>query len=539
MDRSTRTTWPASQRLGPLTIYSYYRVFLAAALVMLFIMNLDRAERLGSYRPDIFLLTSIGYFVVSLASSLLVRMLDGREHLQGAILVAIDIVALTVLAHASGGVLSTVAPLIVVTVAAGAILLPGRIALVVAATATLAMLYVQFHFALSRNLPLTSGSTQVGLLGFAFFGIAIAASQLTRRLQASEALATQRTQELNELENLNSHVIQRMRTGILVIDNQGTIRLANSAAQHMLSPDDWQPAVQLDAVSPELTQRIAAWLAEPSQRRPPFRNHAGGPEVDASMASVRLGDHRATLVFLEDMTSLSQHLQQMKLASLGRLTASIAHEIRNPLSAITHAAQLLDELPQLPADDRRLAEIIRQQALRLDRIVENVLRLSRRQTPRTDLLDLVPWLHQFRTDYLATHTPNDEIDIRAEAPSVQVRFDPNHLQQILQNLCDNGLRHGRALHGKGRVVLEVGTAAVTELPILRIIDNGPGIATENLANLFEPFFTTDARGTGLGLYIARELCEANRARLAYIPPAQSDADGRFQITFSHPRRIAN
>lgn len=524
-------------RFGPLTIYGYYRVFLAAALLLLFIVNLDRAERLGSYRPDMYLAASVAYLVAAVLSTLLVRLVSSSEQVQGALLIAIDILSLTVLAHASGGVSSTVAPLLVVTVAAGAILLPGRMALLVAAAATLAILYEQLYFALSSGLPLTTGSTQSGLLGVAFFGIAVAANQLTRRLVASEALARSRSKEISELEHLNAHIIQRMRTGILVVDADGVARLANSAAQQMLSPTPWQCPAALASLSEELPLRVRTWLLDSEQRFPAFRNYPEGPEISASMTAIRLAERRATLVFLEDMTTFSHHLQQMKLASLGRLTASIAHEIRNPLSAISHAAQLLDESPALATEDRRLAEIVQQQALRLDRIVENVLQLSRRQVPRSDLLELVSWLRQFRTDYLATHAHGDELEILALAGHARARFDPNHLHQILQNLCDNGLRYGRAATGTGLVTLEV-SVATNDLPQLRIFDNGPGVPEDKQASLFEPFFTTEARGTGLGLYIARELCEANRARLVHVP-ARDGTRSHFQITFAHPGRIAS
>ncbi|MFZ5757698.1 MAG: sensor histidine kinase [Pseudomonadota bacterium] len=525
-------------RMGPLTVYGIYRVLLAAAITILFLANVDSNERLGSYRPQLFLLTSVGYFFTALITSIGIRLVASRETIQAAVLIGIDIIALTLLAHASGGASSTITPLLVVTVAAAGILLPGRIAFVIASAATLAMLYEQFYFALENGLKLTEGSTQVGLLGLAFFGIAFATSQLARRMQASEALVIRRSQEVTDLEHLNSHIIQRMRTGILVIDDHGTIRLANSAAQNMLSERLAPAGGQLATLNPELARRVSAWQQDSELRQPPFRGFDGGPEVDASMAAIRLGEHRATLVFLEDMTTLSQHLQQMKLASLGRLTASIAHEIRNPLSAINHAAQLLAESPVIDPGDRRLTEIVQKQTQRLDRTVESVLQLSRRQTPRTDLIELVPWLRQFVTDYMLVHEDkDDEIEISALAPWIRARFDPNHLQQILQNLCDNGLRHGRKHAGKGRVILEAGVSDHNELPVLRIIDNGTGVAPEKLGNLFEPFFTTEPSGTGLGLYIARELCEANRARLAYIPP-RPDTPGHFLIAFAHPGRIA-
>ncbi|MFZ5722051.1 MAG: ATP-binding protein [Pseudomonadota bacterium] len=528
-----------SGRLGPLTIYGYYRVLLAAAIAFLFVANLDSSTRLGSYRPQLFLVTSAGYFFVALLSSLTIRLVASRELVQGAILIGIDIVALTLLAHSSGGISSTITPLLVVTVAAAGILLPGRTSIVVAAAATLAMLYEQFYFALENGLPLTVGSTQVGLLGVAFFGVAFATGQLARRMQASEQLVYLRSREVVDLEQLNAHIIQRMRTGILVVDEGGTVQLANSSAQNLLSGSSLRTMGRLADISEELARRVATWREDVEHRAAPFRSYAGGPDIDASMAAIRLGDRPATLVFLEDMSQLSQHLQQMKLASLGRLTASIAHEIRNPLSAINHAAQLLAESPELAAGDRRLTEIIQQQALRLDRTVENVLQLSRRQVPRSDLLELVSWLQDFRRDYLGVHgKSDDELEVVARVPRIRARFDPNQLQQILQNLCDNGLRHGRKAAGRGYVRIEAGNAESGDLSVLRIFDNGGGVPAEKLANLFEPFFTTEPSGTGLGLYIARELCEANRARLSYIP-ASEGKQGYFQIAFSHPGRIAS
>lgn len=535
-------TVPEKLRLGPLAVYGYYRILLSTALLLIFLARQDHTEQLGGYRPDLYLLVSVGYFVVALASSLFIRHISSRERMQGAILIAIDIIALTLLAHASGGAAgAVVAPLLVVTVAAGAILLPGRISLVVASAATLIMFYEQFYLALESGLPLTTGSTQVGLLGLALFGIALATNQMTRRLQASEALANRRSQEITELEHLNAHIIQRMRTGILVVDSAGTIKLANSAGQQMLQKNAWQPNARLDDVSPALAQRIRDWRRDNEQRFPPLRSHEDNPEMATNMTQIRLGEERATLVFLENMTALAQHLQQIKLAALGRLTASIAHEIRNPLSAINHAAQLLDESSALGTEDHRLAEIIQQQALRLDHIVENVLKLSRRQVPRNDLLELSTWLQQFRRDYLAVHPrqePPDDIDIQVPAPRIKIRFDPQHLHQILQNLCDNGLRHGRKFTGAGRVVLKAGINETTELPFLQIHDNGPGIPAQNAAHLFEPFFTTEAGGTGLGLYIARELCEANHAHLAHVSADTGNAGMVFRITFAHPGRIA-
>ncbi len=528
----------AGERFGLLTVYSIYRVALAAAIAGLYIANLDSGTRLGSYRPSLFLLTCVSYFFLAAISSLTIRLVASRMVVQSAILIGIDIIALAVLAHSSGGIASSITPLLVVTVASAGILLPSQTSMVIAASATLVMLYEQFYFALENNFSVTVGSTQVGLLGIAFFGVTYATGQLARSMRASEELATQRGREVVDLEQINAHIIQRMRTGILVVDAKGEVKLSNSAAQQMLTGALWRGRVNLSKTSVDLVDRIASWRQDAGRRSSPFRGYAGGPEIEASMAAIHFGEHPATLVFLEDLGSLAQHLQQMKLASLGRLTASIAHEIRNPLSAINHAAQLLAESPSLDAGEVRLTEIVQQQALRLDRTVESVLQLSRRQAPATTLLDLSGWLEDFRRDYLATAHSGDVIELMLPRSEIKSRFDSNQLQQVLRNLCDNGLRHGRKQAGQGKVRIVLMENPADELPLLRVYDNGLGIPPERIGNLFEPFFTTENTGTGLGLYIARELCEANRARLSYIPAAGQEK-GFFQLTFSHPGRTAS
>lgn len=529
------------RRAGPLVIYGYYRILLAAALLLLFLVEFDRSMRLGTYKPDLYLVAGAAYFVICLTTTFGTRLLAGRDRVQGLILTGTDIVALTVLAHASGGPSSNVAPLLVVTVAAGAILLPGRLGLLPAAVAALGMLYEHFYFSISRGLPLSSGSTQVGLLGIAFFGIAIATSRLARLLQDSEALARRRKEQISALEDINAHIIQRMRTGILVVDADGQVLLVNNAARQLLSfGHDLPEKSDLKSISEVLAERVADWRLNGPSRQPVFRHRPGGAELAANMTPIIISGQQAVLVFIEDMTALGQNLQQMKLASLGRLAASIAHEIRNPLAAISHAAQLLNEATNLAQQDRRLVEIVQQQSLRLDRIVENVLQLSRRQAPRTEMLDLASWLRQFRKEYLENHDPGDDVGIHIANSGIQARFDSAHLQQVLQNLCDNGLRHGRKLRGSGKVLLAAGVDAVSGEPWLRIADNGPGIPAEQLPNLFEPFYTTESGGTGLGLYLARELCEANRARLTYLG-AEASPEGTpcFVITFSHPARLAS
>lgn len=534
-------TPPDAQRRGPLVIYGHYRIVLAAALVLLFVIDIDRTMRLGSYLPDLYLGVSVAYFALCILTTLTTRLIDGHDLHKGITLVGIDIIALTLLVHASGGPASNVAPLSVVTVAAGAILLPGRLSLLPAAIAALAMLYEQLYFSLSRGLPPVHGSTQVGLLGIAFFGVAIATARVARLLAESEALSRQRQRQVDALRELNAHIIRRMRTGILVVDDQDRVLLHNGAAAQLLAGrQDLPQGAPLADLSATLLARLHDWRANGPLSRVVLRSDYDGAELAISMTSITIDASDAALLFIEDMTALGQHLQQMKLASLGRLAASIAHEIRNPLSAISHAAQLMNESEHLDTEDTRLLAIIQKQSLRLDRIVEDVLQLSRRQAPRTEPLDLCSWARDFRTEYLAQHPGCGNLALRFDVTMVQARFDPHQLFQVLQNLCDNGLRHGRQITGEGEVTLTAGLDANSGQPWLHIADNGPGIPDERLGTLFEPFNTTEAGGTGLGLYIARELCEANRARITYVAnPGGSPCGRGFLISFSHPGRIAS
>jgi two-component system sensor histidine kinase PilS (NtrC family) len=242
----------------------------------------------------------------------------------------------------------------------------------------------------------------------------------------------------------------------------------------------------------------------------------------------------SVLVFLEDTSVVAERVQQSKLASLGRLSASIAHEIRNPVGAMSHAGQLLRESPALGADDRHLTDIIEKNAVRVSQIIDNVLQLSRRDTTRQERVDLSAWLETFLAEFRATLQVADErLTLEAQVPGLEVQFDPSHLHQVLWNLCDNAHKHGAGA-GSTPVSLRIGRIASTDRPFLEVSDRGPGIDPAHAERIFEPFFTSGAGGTGLGLFIARELCQTNGALLAY--EARPGSGSTFRIIFADPQR---
>jgi len=240
------------------------------------------------------------------------------------------------------------------------------------------------------------------------------------------------------------------------------------------------------------------------------------------------------LVFLEDTSVVAERVQQSKLASLGRLSASIAHEIRNPVGAMSHAGQLLRESPTLGADDRHLTDIIEKNATRVSQIIESILQLSRRETTRQERLALEQWLAGFVQEFAATiEVAPSMFSLANESPGIEVQFDPTHLHQVLWNLCDNALQHG-APGNEEPVMLRIGRIAFSGRPFLEIADRGAGIDPSNAERIFEPFFTDKAGGTGLGLFISRELCQTNGAVLAY--ETRPGGGSIFRIIFADPQR---
>ena len=292
--------------------------------------------------------------------------------------------------------------------------------------------------------------------------------------------------------------------------------------------------MMLDALSPPLAQRLRAWLDGAGLEARAFRPAEHRPELIPRFTRLSGLQAANILVLLDDSEQATEQLQQIKLAALGRLTAGIAHEIRNPLAAISHAAQLLQESASASASasDRRLAQIVHDNVKRANRIITDVLDLARRDRVKPERLALAPWLEDFAQEFARdTDKPPPEWNQTVEPDSLTVSFDPHQLRQVLWNLCANACQHGGRPGEPPRVELR---ARLLEnrrgRPFLEVRDAGPGIPEDNVVKLFEPFFTTRAQGTGLGLYLARELCEANRAQLQYLPIAEGGSC--FRITFA-------
>ena len=517
-----------------LKVYAYYRVLVGMALIAVFSQQLI-GSRLGILDPSLFFWVIIGYSIINLGSALLVQVLPQHYFAGQKIccsLVAYDIFALTWMTYLSGGVGSGLGLLILASVATGAIIVTGRATTLLAALATIAVLYEEFYLSLSAP-DLHDDYFQAGVLGIAFFAFTASLHNLSKRIRQSDVRALTQAVELTDLERINRQIVQRMRTGIILADRDNKVRMANQSARALVGQVGNE---EFTLIPQRLLDRLNAWREDTDLRTQPFQVQSDTPVVRVNFSPVQThSTHGDVTIFIEDTAELQQQAQQLKLAALGRLSANIAHEIRNPLGAISHAAQLLGESSNLDKGDTRLTHIIHNHCQRMNGVIENVLDMSRRSPPSPIRLSIKDYLNEFAEDFKQSVSAAI-IDIEVAPSDTEIRVDKSQLGQVLTNLVGNGIRYSAEQSDEPFIRLEGGVDSRTDRPYLNVVDHGPGVADEQIANLFEPFFTTERAGTGLGLYISRELCEANQAQISYY--RHDEGGSCFRITFAHPDRIS-
>jgi len=527
---------PISANYNPfelLRVYTFYRTLLGIVLLIMFEGKLA-PKVLGIDNPQIFLFASIGYTVFNISTLVLlwqVRFSPSQKQLFALFL--IEIAAVISLMHSSGGASNALGYLLLVAAAAGGMLLRGQIAFFLAALATIAVISETAYRSVTDTLPNNSNAFfSAGILGGLIFISAIIFQYLTKKILTSNQEALSQASHAAHIQKLAQQIVERMRTGIVVLDKGNQITMFNNAAAKLLSLGA-NRSPELSS-SPGLREKVDLWQRTNTNPSPILRVDSDtNDEVKVNFAKLEEDQNSHTLIFLEDNRAITQQAQQLKLASLGRLTASIAHEIRNPLAAISHASQLLSEDDHLPAGDKRLVEIIGSHTKRVNQIIENILQLSRRKISNPQTIRLDEWLPKFINDYCASKSVKDapSIDCIA-ADQIPAKFDVGQLQQVLTNLCDNGLRYSQPPEGCPQLVLEAGIDQNTQQPFIKVIDFGEGISKDNLAHLFEPFFTTENTGSGLGLYICKELCESNQALISY--EHTHEGLSCFHIHLAHP-----
>lgn len=511
-------------------IYSGYRLALSFFLIALFLITLNNPV-VGGSAPYLYLNALAGYAFITLMSYVSLRHWPYQLDNQVSFMLVIDVCALTLMLYANGGPSLQMSMLYMVVVMAANILLPALRALTIALFAAITVIYQQFFYSLAQNADLR-GISGAALLALSFIGISLFGQLITRRLRLVERLVQERAQEINQLQAINQQIVEQIDTGLLVLDEQQHILLINKAAQRMAFPSGRalteitnQPLMELNA---GLAEQIQLSL---QQQHYEFLLQSPDKSQELNVQLTQLNYHdnsRYILVTLQSLQRLNQQVQQLKLASLGQLTASIAHEIRNPLAAISQASELMAE-SALDETDQQLLAMIQRQTKRLDLIIENILQMSRRKpvSPQQLLLqDWIPALIQENLPQLHTY-----IEPRIQ-PHLSVWFDPLQLQHILVNLLQNAVHHSKKIHEQP-VVRILASQDEQQQVILDVMDSGPGLSASVIKTLFEPFFTTEPNGTGLGLYLSKSFCEANDAQLLYVPQTRGAC---FRIVFRAPSK---
>lgn len=528
-----------NQNIQILQIYNIYRVILAIVLSLSFFLGASSTQ-LGNYDPELFIqvITVFGLFsVIALTTPRPDKTFTSRQRLLSTLL-GFDILAIALITYTSGGAISGFALLHLVTISAGGILVKGRASTLLAAIATIATLSTEMYLSFTY-VDAARQYVQSGLLGMLLFATSIYLQILSERMRTSAVLTERQASSIYNLEQLNQMIIQRMRTGIMVVRPSGKLITYNDAASRMLdiAPFDSRAhSVTSASLAPIIQEYLLRWTEDTRSSLPPVSFRKSAPKVQVSFAYLHASSDSDILIFLEDTSQFVQRAQQMKLASLGRLTASIAHEIRNPLGAISHASQLLQEADNISESDTRLLNIILTHCNRVNMIIEDVLQMSRHQKQSAERINVKEWLTQFAKTYYETHESDSSttIEIEIALSNFEIKFIPSQLEQIVNNLVENGLRYSKKNTGVAHIKIEggLGTENNSQRPYLNFIDDGAGIDSKTEEHLFEPFYTTEKSGTGLGLYISKELCEANQAQLSYSKDAGDKSC--FSMHFSHP-----
>lgn len=518
---------------GPFTYTHLYRVIIAIALTAYYFYWDERSAEIY-YNSALYLQFSLAYLVVSILGTGLSWFRPVLQPIQVALMTTVDIIFIVSLIYAAGGLKSGIGLLLVAAIAFASIFSKEKHALFYAAIASIALLLEQAYQWVNWDASY-SDFTHAAMLSVSCFATAWLGYSLAKRTTQSEALASQRGLDLENLVHVNALITQEMQDGVLVIDAEQRLKHYNIQAEVLLGKSHQLAVGELLVdCSLELAEVVQQWKSagEQQKRDAVFNIQSDGRALRLRLMPVGASSLDGAVLFLEDWSQVQVQSQQVKLAALGRLTANIAHEIRNPLSAISHANQLLLEEETVDPVNRRMLEIISSNVLRLDQIVKDVLELSRRDRTQQKEIELNAFLQDFYHQFCQVDKiPKEAFQLHLLDEPVKIMFDERHLNQILWNLCRNGWRHCQQTTGS--LVLAVREKSDTKRLMLEVKDDGPGVAQEMVGHLFEPFFTTVSTGTGLGLFISRELSEANGASIEYRALAQGC---QFNI---HTKRVSS
>ena len=505
---------------SPLQLYSIYRLVLAGALLVVTLSS-STLLKIGTYDLQVFGLASNSYVVFAVLGIFLTHFRWPNYSTQVYFHSLTDIIFLLSIVYASGGLNSGLGILILLPVILPSVLKPGQGSLFLSAVTVLSLMAIQLYWEVMGDISghnNASAMIHTGVLSLFIMAVSALAGNWFEKASFTEELAKRRGIDLENLSQLNQSILDQLQTGIIVLDHSGLIRHMNPTSWDMLGqPEDWRER-NLDDFAPELHTHMKTWLEQSCPQVMSYDiKHWKTTELTMRLSQLGTRDKGVVLLYLEDTSEQREKQQGVKMASLGQLTANIAHEIRNPLGAISHAAQLLSESDVLDKADNRMVQIIQSNSVRMNTTIESVLNLSRKKDPSRETITLKPWLYDFTNDFIMqSNLEKQQISLFVEPADAEIQFDSAHLHQVLWNLCRNAEKYAKQNTQNLHIDIQVSHPRHTRDIMLNVMDNGKGIPADDVERLFEPFFTTSTKGTGLGLFMARELCLSNSANLEYV-----------------------
>ena len=516
LERNTESyTW------RPLRILNIYRVLVVLSVTsFFFLLSVNGSYEVNNF--NLFFGGAYTYCFFAVAFGLMVLRRRPRFRVQLFSQLFADIFFLALLIFAKGRVDSTLGVLLVISVAGSSILLSRKMAVAGAALAAISILCAQTYMMIYADAKIEAYSS-AGALGIVVFIAALSANAVARHAKEFEMLAQKRGKDIVSLEQLNDYIVQKLQSGVVALNADMSIRLLNTAAEKMVGERMVLSGMGLTEALPQIAAELDIWLATGKEYHPIVKLPGGTAQL--SFEKINGG---IILVFLDDHEKLAHQVQEEKLASLGKLTASIAHEIRNPLGAISHAGQLLAESPELVEQDKRLTEIIHDHSERLNTIIKSILHLSRKRDAETAHIELDEWLDKFAYDFsIEKYIDVKQVKISMQDSRLSVETELSAFEQVMWNLCSNALVHSGEHENMPKVTIKV--YEIDGRVNIDVINTGKKIEEKHQDRIFEPFFTTLASGTGLGLYLCKELCNNNKIELNYI---KDNADGTcFRLVF--------
>jgi two-component system sensor histidine kinase PilS (NtrC family) len=485
-------------------LFNVYRLGLASIFFSQSFIN--QSPLLNIVNLALYSWVSLTFVILSLIWILAAKIESRIFEKQVSLQIYSDTFLIILIMHACGGISSGLGMLLIIPMAISSLIGKQSLSLTFSSLASLGLL-AEYVYSLIYISGHSGNSTQVGILGATLFSTAIVFHKLTLRLQSSELLLQQKEHDVELLFALNQEIIEDLQAGVIVLTKDRSVRHINNTARKMLKMTS-NLTMSLEDNHPKILIALSQWQESIDRDAPFLPPQTGVDNLQISFRLLKSKGQENTLVFLNDVSSIKASMQQAKLASLGHLTASIAHEIRNPLSAISHAAELLSENEELPKAEKRMTEIIHQHTDRINHIIEDIMKISRGTPTIMGAINLKQWMPEFLEAFCLNGESNlNCFNLEIFISDSIISFDTGHLNQVMTNLCNNARTHGNTDKPTHIKIYQDQSQALN----IEIADEGPGMDPSRLDRIFEPFYTTSHEGSGLGLCIVDQLCALNNA----------------------------